>query len=105
MEPLTQGYLNLNATQFPGPTLVSAVSLTHIAAILTNRQVINGEFTSTVCQGYCPGVTQAAFIGVWRAATPLDISIVEGCAHSLHLCSKASSIYDQIFAFLQKVGL
>ncbi|CAD6583989.1 MAG: hypothetical protein TREMPRED_003709 [Tremellales sp. Tagirdzhanova-0007] len=87
MEPLTQGFLNLNATQFPGPTLV-----------------LNGEFTSTVCQGYCPGVTQADFIGVWRAATPLDISIVPGCAHSLHLCSKVSSIYDQIFAFLQKVG-
>ena len=67
-------------------------------------QVINGEFSTSVCDGYCPGITQEAFVGVWTAANPLDISIVDGCAHSLHLCTKAPEIYNQILGFLEKVG-
>lgn len=68
-------------------------------------QIIDGETSFTVCNGYCPDVVDSTFRPIWRSATPFETYIPEGCGHALNLCTGAPDVFAKMFGFLAENGL
>ncbi|KAH8799099.1 hypothetical protein F5884DRAFT_812695 [Xylogone sp. PMI_703] len=85
-EPITQGLLDINATEFTGPIFI-----------------LNGEYAITVCDGYCPGITDEPARDVFHSSINFTSYVLSGCAHTINYCTGASEAFSEIFGFLNSV--
>lgn len=69
-----------------------------------DAQLLNGEYDFTVCNGYCPGVTDEPAKSIYRSATPFESYIEKGCSHVIQFCSGAHNAYAKVFSFLGENG-
>jgi len=65
---------------------------------------MNGEYDFTVCDGYCPGVTDEPARSIYRSASPFESYIIEGCSHIVQFCTTTPTAYAKVFSFLQENG-